>query len=70
MRARLRGLPIPPPLPGEPTLWDQAAEDFWWLERFRLTPGQVDDLPLATYELLPEIAAVADEIGREKRGEQ
>lgn len=36
--------------------------DWWWLERYHLTPDQVAALPLNTRDRVPLIAAEADEI--------
>jgi hypothetical protein len=38
--------------------------DFWWLERFGLTPDQVQELPLNTRDRVPQIAHVADQVAK------
>lgn len=44
--------------------------DWWWLERFGLTPDQVEAMPLNTQDRVPFIATLADELAEEraKRG--
>jgi hypothetical protein len=66
VRARLAGHDVLPPHPGEPTLWDEAADYWWWLERFGLTPDQVDLMPAWLHSRIPHIARIADEVSEEK----
>lgn len=39
--------------------------DWWWLDRYQLTPLMVDDIPAASYARIPLIAAEADKVRQE-----
>ena len=55
-----------PARPGEQALWEDAHRDWWWLDRYQLTPAQVDEIPAPSYTRIPQIAALADEIRQEQ----
>jgi hypothetical protein len=40
--------------------------DWWWLERYHLTPDQVAQLPLNTRDRVPFIAETADKVEADK----
>jgi hypothetical protein len=66
VRSALRGNALPPPRPGEQTVWAEALEDWWWLDRHRLTPDQVQDMPAASIERIRVITIEAEKIRRER----
>lgn len=45
--------------------WDQAADDWWWLDRFQMDPERVDQLRPGTYARLKEIDGMAAQIRKE-----
>lgn len=42
-----------------------AAVAEWWLDRYHLTPDEVEALPLAVRDRIPGIAAIRDELKAE-----
>lgn len=48
-------------------MWDRAYEDWWWLDRYGLTPQQVDAMPAGTVARIPDIAAMADKYRAEEQ---
>lgn len=59
---------VPPARPGEQALWDEVFENDWFFaDRFKWTPDQVDNLPIETYLRLKNVTLLVEEVRREKQ---
>ena len=70
MRDVLRGETKVPPRPGEQQRWIEALDDIWWLDRWGMTPSQVDELSAESYLRIRSIAELQDELAAERIREQ
>lgn len=50
-------------------MWHRALDDFFWADRFRWTPTQVDELGWARVERLRVVTEAVDE-GRQRRADE
>lgn len=41
-------------------MWEDAYVDWWWLDRYGLTPDEVGRIPAASAARIPDIAAMVD----------